>query len=343
MTLGRTTESAGAKPAVLHVIISGHLELEREYMVRTIILWSVLSAIATVSQAQEKAGAGKAEAARPPAANSHSKEVHLPSMETCNAFLRETFGYNPSMSWKVSDIKPSEAEGLAVVTVQLTTPQGLQSNQFYVTEDGKHAITGDIIPFGSHPFEPARIKLEKEANGVARGPAAAPVTIVEFSDLQCPHCKEAQPTIEKLLSEEKNTRLVFQNFPLPSHDWAEKGADYADCVGRSSSDAFWKFIQGVYDAQSDIVAANADDKLKGLADAAGVDGSKIAECATQAVTLGRVERSVELGNSLGITGTPTLFINGRSISSVATLPYAVLKQLVEFAARDVEKPTTASK
>jgi protein-disulfide isomerase len=312
-------------------------------MHRTLSCWLLLIAVVTISQAQEKTAAGKTEANHSLAAGSHAKETHLPSVETVNAFLHETFGYNPSMSWKVADIKPSEAEGLAVVTVQITTPQGLQSNQFYVTEDGKHAITGDIIPFGSHPFEPARIKLEKEANGVARGPAGAPVTIVEFSDLQCPHCKEAQPTIEKLLSEEKNTRLVFQNFPLPSHDWAEKGADYADCVGRSSGDAFWKFIQGVYNAQSDIVAANADDKLKELASAAGADGSKIAECASQAATLGRVERSVELGNSLGVTGTPTLFINGRSISNVATLPYEVLKQLVEFAAQDSGKAAPALK
>ncbi len=311
-------------------------------MHRTFSCWLVLLAVASVSQAQQVHAASKAET-HSPAATSHAKETHLPSPETCNAFLRETFGYNPNLSWKVSDIKPSEAEGLAQVTVEITTPQGLQANQFYVTEDGKHAITGDIIPFGSHPFAPARAKLEKEENGVARGPATAPVTIVEFSDLQCPHCKEAQPTIERLLSEEKNTRLVFQNFPLPSHDWAEKGADYADCVGRSSNAAFWKFIQSVYDAQTDIVAANADDKLKALADAAGVNGSQIAECAAKAATLGRVERSIELGNSLGVTGTPTLFINGRSISNLGTLPYEVLKQLTEFAAQDEGKPQSASK
>ncbi len=312
-------------------------------MHRRLSYWLLILAVVTVSQAQEKNATGKTEATHSSAASSHANETRLPSLETVNAFLRETFGYNPNLSWKVSDIKPSEAEGLAVVTVEITSPQGLQSNQFYVTEDGKHAITGDIIPFGSHPFAPARVKLEKEENGVARGPAGAPVTIVEFSDLQCPHCKEAQPTVERLLSEEKNVRLVFQNFPLPSHDWAEKGADYADCVGRSSNDAFWKFIASVYDAQSDIVAANADDKLKELAGAAGADGSKIAECAAQAATLGRVERSVELGTSLGVTGTPTLFINGRSISNLATLPYEVLKQLVEFAAQDVGKAATASK
>ena len=97
-------------------------------------------------------------------------------------------------------------------------------------------------------LSPRRKELEKGITGPARGPADAPVTIVEFSDLQCPHCKEAQPVFEKLMAEEPNVRLVFQNFPLaiPAHDWAAKGAAYADCMGASSNDAFWKFIHGVY-------------------------------------------------------------------------------------------------
>jgi protein-disulfide isomerase len=71
-----------------------------------------------------------------------------------------------------------------------------------------------------------------------------------------------------------------------------------------------------------------------LADAAGVNGAEIAECAAKPATLGRVERSVELGNSVGVSGTPTLFINGRSIPNVGSLGYDVLKQLVDFAAED---------
>lgn len=306
-------------------------------MHRALTCWLIVLVLGLAAEAQQDTATAPAKkAATHSAEASRTNDTKLPSEETVNAFLRETFGYNPNLSWKVSDIKPSKAEGLAVVTVVITTPQGLQTDQFYVTEDGKHALTGEIIPFGAHPFAATREKLEKEANGVSRGPANAPVTIFEFSDLQCPHCKEAQPVVEKLLSDEKNTKLVFQNFPLPGHDWAEKGAAYADCVGRASDSSFWKFIQSVYDAQSDIIAANADDKLKGLADAAGMNGNEIAECAAKPATLGRVERSVELGTSVEVTGTPTLFINGRSISNLGTVPYDVLKQLVEFAAQDTK-------
>jgi len=304
-------------------------------MDRTLV-WLIVLSVATVAQVPPSGKPAKAGATHSSEATAQAKDAHLPSEETVNAFLRETFGYNPALTWKITSIKPTQAEGLTEVTVAITTSHGLQSNQFYVTSDGKHAIAGEIIPFGSRPFDAARVKLEREGNGFSRGPADAPVTIFEFSDLQCPHCKEAQPMVDKLMSEEKNVKLVFQNFPLvANHDWAEKGAAYADCIGRNSSDAAWKFIQGVYDAQSDITASNADDKLKAIATAAGANSAATAECAAKPATLGRVEHSVELGNSVGVTGTPTLFINGRSISNMGTVPYDVLKQLVEFAAKDV--------
>jgi len=257
----------------------------------------------------------------------------LPSEETVNAFMHKMFGYDPSVTWEVVSIKPSSIAGISEVSVNLKNPQGQQNTKLYVAADGQHALIGEIIPFGSDPFAAARMALEKGIDGPTRGPADAPVTIVEFSDLQCPHCKEAQPTIDKLMSKEKNARLVFQNFPLQSHDWAAKAAAYADCVGRSSNDAFWKFMQGVYDAQSDILTTNADEKLTALADKSGVKGSDIAACAAKPETASRVEHSVALGKSVDVTGTPTLFINGRKIANVAGLPYDMLKQLVEFAAK----------
>ena len=257
----------------------------------------------------------------------------LPSQETVNAFMQKMFGYDPSVTWEVVSIKPSSIAGISEVNVILKNPQGQQNTKLYVAADGQRALIGEIIPFGSDPFAAARTALEKGINGPTRGPADAPVTIVEFSDLQCPHCKEAQPTIDKLMSEEKNARLVFQNFPLQSHDWAAKAAAYADCVGRSSNDAFWKFMQGVYDAQSDILTTNADEKFTALADKSGVKGSDIAACAAKPETVSRVEHSVALGKSLDVNGTPTLFINGRKIANVAALPYDMLKQLTEFAAK----------
>lgn len=294
-------------------------------MHRTLTLLSIILMAGGLAAAQQKPAAKPAAATTPKA----KPQGGLPSEETVNAFLQETFGYNPQLSWRVQDIKPSEAQGLAEVDVIVVSPQGEQPNKFYVSPDGEHALVGDIIPFGAHPFVPDFKKLKKGIDGPSRGPAEAPVVLVEFSDLQCPHCKEAQPTLEKLMTEEKNVRLVFQNFPLPMHNWAAKAAAYADCVGRTSNQAFWKFIQGTYDAQADITENSADEKLNAIADASGVKSADIAACAAKSETVGRVERSLELGRSVNVTSTPSLFVNGRLIG-IGAIPYDSLKSLVDY-------------
>jgi protein-disulfide isomerase len=257
----------------------------------------------------------------------------LPSESTVDSFLQQTFGYQKDVSWKISSIKPALVPGLAEVTVILASPQGQQLSKFYVSSDAQHALVGDIIPFGARPFDPAKKALEKGINGPERGPKDSPVTIVEFGDLQCPACKAAQPAIEGLVAAEPSARFVFQNFPLEMHNWAAKGAYYADCVGRASNEAFWKFVAKTYESQADITAENADQKLTAIADGAGVKGSDIAACAAKPDTKARVDTSLALGKSVDVNSTPTLFINGRKIGNVAQIPADTLKGLVEFAAQ----------
>jgi protein-disulfide isomerase len=259
--------------------------------------------------------------------------VNLPSEATVDSFMQQTFGYESQVTWKISSIKPAPVPGLAQVEVVVASPQGQQLSRFYVTADGEHAVVGEIIPFGAKPFDPAKKTLEKGITGPSRGPKDAPVTIVEFGDLQCPACKAAQPAIEALVAAEPNARFVFQNFPLEMHNWAAKGAAYADCVGHASTAAFWKFVAKTYETQADITAANADEKLTALADGAGVKGADIAVCASTPVTQAHVDASLALGKAVNVTGTPTLFINGRSIGNVSQVPAESLKGLVDFAAK----------
>jgi len=292
-----------------------------------IILVVCLLMLSFSSLSQSKSQSKTKSAAQP------SQTSTLPSEEDVNAFLHATFGYDPQLTWKIVSIKPSEAEGLAEVNVEMSGPQGQGTQKFFVSEDHKHAVVGEVIPFGKQPFEQSRLELQKRVTGPTRGPANAPVLLVEFSDLQCPHCKEANPTIERLLNEDPNVRFVFQNFPLPNHNWALKAAAYSDCVGRASNDTFWKFLDSVYAAQNDITADNADQKLTDLADQAGVKGQDIAACAATPETEARVQESVKLGQSLEVNSTPTLFINGRQ-AIVGGNNYDVLKQLVDFAAKE---------
>jgi len=262
-----------------------------------------------------------------------NSEANLPTEETVNSFMQQTFGYDPSVTWKIASIKPSLAAGMSEVVVIVGNSQGQQVTTFYVTGDGKHALVGDMIPFGARPYQETRDTLEKGLNGVARGLADAKVTIVEFSDLQCPHCKDAQPVLDKLLMDEPGAKFVFQQFPLASHNWAGKAAAYADCIGRTNKDAFWKFVQKTFDEQNNITESNADEKLTAFADEAGAKGADAAACAAKPDTKTRLDQSVALGTSVGVTGTPTVYINGRRIANVNGLPYEILKNLVEYAGK----------
>jgi len=301
------------------------------------LLKSICVVLATCGMAAAQTAPAKPTMAKPGEKLNTHATPNLPSESVVDSFLQQQFGYEKDLTWKISSIRPAGVADLAEVTVVLAGQQGQQMMRFYVTPDGEHALVGEIIPFGARPFDAAKNTLNKGITGPAKGPKDSPVTIVEFGDLQCPACKAAQPTIEALVAAEPNARFVFQNFPLDIHNWAAKGAAYADCVGRASNDAFWKFVSKTYETQSDITAENADEKLTALADGAGVKGSEIAACAAKPETKKSVDASLALGKSVDVTGTPTLFINGRRIGSFDARLTDVYKTLVEFAANDAKK------
>jgi protein-disulfide isomerase len=300
-------------------------------MHRTLLVVLLLSGMVMAQTKPAAPAAHPAKSAAKPAATPTAPVATvLPSEDTVNSFLFQMFGYDPTITWKVNEIRPSEMPGLAEVSVVITNAQGANPNRLLVSSDGKHAITGDVLPFGAKPFDEARAKLEKGVSGPAKGPAKAVVTIVEFSDMQCPHCAKAAPAIEQLLAQEPEVHFVFQNFPLPLHNWAEKAADYVDCVGRAGNDAVWKFIQKTFEEQANISEANADEKLKAIATASGANGGAVAACAAKPDTKAKVEASIALGKSVGVNSTPTLFINGRNLPGAA--PVDLLKKIVDFQA-----------
>jgi len=255
----------------------------------------------------------------------------LPTEATVDSFLKQMFGWNQELTWKIAEIKPAEDKGFAEVTAVFNTTQGQQIFRVFVTPDQKFALTGDMVPFGADPFATARAEL-KAANGPSHGPADAPVTIVEFGDLECPACKAAQPQITKLTQEEPKARLIFQNFPLESvHKWALLGAKYIDCVSQQGSDPTFQFIATVYEHQGEITADTADAMLKGYAKEAGANPDTVAACVAKPETLARVRQSIALGEKLGVNSTPTFFINGRKVVGFGNnTPYEVVKAIVEF-------------
>ena len=252
----------------------------------------------------------------------------LPSTEEVDAYMKRSFGYDASISWQVLQIKDSGVPGIPEIIVSVN--KGEPFHLFFVA-GSQTAIIGQVLPFGPNPYAAMRQKLQA-ATGPSRGGDNPPIHIVEFSDLECPHCKAAQPIVEKLMADFPQVRFTFQQFPLPAtlHPWAMKAAQYADCAGQMDKNTFWKYVDAIFDVQGGIALATADDKLKELATANGLNAEKIAACAASPAADARVKKSMELGESLNVNQTPTVFINGRMVLGIASIPYESLKSLVQF-------------
>ena len=262
----------------------------------------------------------------------------MPTRETVNEFLRHTFGYDQNLKWDVKNIKPAEDPSLTEIDIVMNTPEGQQGLKLYVTPDQKFAVSGDFVPFGADPFAPVRNLLNDKAKGPARGAATPSVTIIEFGDLQCPACKRAQPTIEKLMTDVPNAKLIFEQFPLTQlHKWAMTASKYALCVNRQNKDAFWKYIDTVYQHQDEMqqmTVEQVEPKLKQFATDAGVDADHVQQCTNDPSITTDIVNSQALGQQVDVTGTPTLFIGGRKIGNVGGIPYDTLKAITEFQAQN---------
>jgi protein-disulfide isomerase len=290
----------------------------------------VVLAFSLLAGAQQKTGAHGAKKSPDKTnpsvtADTRTGETKLITKDEANIALQRAFGYDPSQSWEVLFIEPSEVKGISEVFVRLNKKEVVE---FFVLP-GQKAIKGEMVPFGPNPFAEDRAKLVA-ADGPFRGPEKAVISVVEFSDLQCPYCKNAQPTIDRLTADFPQVKFIFQNFPMPKHPWAMKGALYAECAAEADHAAFWKFINAVYENQGGIALATADDKLKELATASGLDGQKILACAASPEAQVRVDKSIALGKSVGMQGTPTVYINGRELPGLGGLEYDQLKALMKF-------------
>lgn len=271
-----------------------------------------------------------------PAANPKYFTAASPTVDTVNAFLKVLWGYDTNRIWRVEAIQTTAAPGVSKVIVFLSdkSPNAkVQTTAFFVTPDGNHAIAGDgVVPFGATPFAPIRKELEARADGAARGASGKQLLLVEFADLECPHCKEAQGTIDQLVKDFPNARVVFQSFPLVQiHPFAFKAAAYGYCIQKQKNDAFFTFASAVFDTQTALTAETGDATLKNAVTKAGLDPAAIDACAATQAVKDQVNASIKLAEEVGVNQTPTLAVNGH-LMPMSQVPYETLKKIVAYQA-----------
>jgi protein-disulfide isomerase len=271
-----------------------------------------------------------------PAVNPKFFTASSPTVDTVNAFLKALWGYDSNRIWRVEAIQATEAPNVSkiVVFVSDKSPNAkVQPTAFFVTPDGMHAIAGDaVIPFGAMPFASNRKLLEEHADGAARGATSKNFLMVEFADLQCPHCKEAQTTMDQLVKDFPNARVVFQSFPLVDlHPFAFKAASYGYCVQKQKNDAFFVYAGAVFDAQAALTPETGDATLKSAVTKAGLDPAAVDACAATQATKDQVNASVKLAELVGVTQTPMIAVNGHLLP-LTQVPYETLKKIITYQA-----------
>ena len=160
------------------------------------------------------------------------------------------------------------------------------------------------------------------ATGPAKGPESAKVTIVEFSDFECPFCSRATETVKQVVASYGNkVRLVFRHYPLPFHKSAQKAAEAGACA--ADQDAFWKLHDAMFANQDNLSV----DGLKKMAADAGLDGAKFDTCLDSGAKAELVKKDMEDGKKAGVSGTPAFFINGHKLSGAQ--PPEAFKDIID--------------
>jgi protein-disulfide isomerase len=235
-------------------------------------------------------------------------------LKNTEAFVRNLFAWGPDFVVKLGPLGPSPSADFYQVPLSVTVHDQTDTGTVFVSKDGKTFLRGEMFDTSLNPYAENLKKLRLDGDP-SMGPANAKITMVEFSDFECPHCRELYENLKTLLPQHPEVRFIFKNYPLVQiHPWAETAAIGARCAYIQNPDAFWKVSGLIFDNQDVISAENAWDKLNEFATAAALDQGTFKSCLTSKEAKDAVDNDRREGDSLSVNSTPTVFINGRPVA-----------------------------
>ncbi len=268
-------------------------------------------------------------------------------------FAANTSGFVTTYMKKVpSDPTPTISNYIYCSTAYKEPGKCANSNELYIITfqleggagnliAGKHVATPSgidlFMPINrpqssnipSKDKEQQKVNISIKPNDYIRGLSNAPIKIIIFTDLECPYCKILHTTLQQLMENYGNkVGLVFRHFPMSFHTNAQKEAEAAECVGKlSGSDKFWSFIDRIFERTTSNGTGFALSGLSTLAVEIGVNKDQFNTCLNSGEFTAKIQADIHEGSSYGITGTPTIFINGQKVEGAVS--YSQLKSVVD--------------
>jgi protein-disulfide isomerase len=242
-------------------------------------------------------------------------------------FLRYYYALGPEIKITVGAPKPIGSSGISELPIEVKSPDGSDNVKMYLTNDGRYLLRGEISDLTTDPLAEITAKIQT-AGAPVFGDPKAPITIVEFSDFECPVCRNLHDAIRGLLPNYPQVKVIFKDFPIDTiHPWARTAALAGRCAYQQDPKAFWKLYDLIYDTQEIISASNAYDKMIEYAGRWGLNTDNFKSCLISPQAAAEVDASLENGKLLDVRSTPTLFVNGRRL--VGADPHA-LQQYIDF-------------
>jgi protein-disulfide isomerase len=276
-------------------------------------------------------------AASPAPAAAKKSAFDKPTLE---AYARHLWVLGPEFTVTASDPKPSEQlPGFKVVTIHLAQGAGSQDIPLLVSADGSRIVQGNIYNVNFNPFKPDLDKLKTEFQP-SQGTPGASVVLVEFSDMQCPHCKiQAELLKENLLKTyPTQVRFYYLDYPLVAiHPWAKAASMAGRCVFHLNPQSFWDYHDWVFAHQESLTPETLKSQVMEWAKSQKeLDALQLSRCIDDRATEKEIDANVAQARDLGVDGTPTLFINGRRIPAGTDWPS--IKRVIDF---EIEYQKTA--
>ncbi len=271
------------------------------------------------------------------------------------ANLKLAFPQLEQLGVVMNDITSSPFEGLDEGSFTVQTPRGPNNQKFLVAADNTRLfLVGEPIDVSRSPAE-IKAELAKRAEEKARAAAErskeleasiaglpvrgnpdAPVTIIEFSDFQCPYCSRGAATVEQILQKyPDDVKFVFKHFPLNFHPWAKPAAIASRCAAQQNPEAFWTLHDQYFAQQKELTPENVIEKSKEYLADAGIDMEAWASCANDPeseaykAAAAAIDADMEFGAKMGVTGTPGFFVNGEFLNGAQ--PITAFEPLIEKA------------
>lgn len=274
------------------------------------------------------------------ASTASAQAPHSAVQKNIEAYLRHLYALGDDVQLTVGPLTATAIPDLMQTTVDLKMGDNKQTATLFVSKDGKYIVRGELSDLTKDPLAETRAKL-KTADAPALGPATAPVTLVEFSDFECPVCRQLHDILRNLLPKYPQVKVIFKDFPIEQlHPWARTAALAGRCAYRQDPKAFWKVYDMIYDNQDVISAENAWDKMLSFAGQAALNQDMFKSCMASPEAAAAIEASRQNGIDVEVNSTPTIFVNGRRLVGTDA---QTLQQYIDYEIKEHRSKATGSR